>query len=241
MRCCPRLLKAVFTLFFFCAFLCRGLYAEEITLRLKDGVVLKGWALSEDEYGYSLAMGDSGGLVVRKTDVVSIDKKEERRPSSLATGESSGTCGGDYLEYALARSNVAAMLFRFLHHLRRDKDMLLAVLSDPQLEDMVMRQDIAGLQKNEKFSKILEYPAVRGTVLPVHLLDGTVKLLEITYILMRDQEMMELLSDANLLLAVCGLDSGLKLSLENKGKFSKFMNHPAVKKFIDTEVATWGE
>lgn len=52
--------------------------------------------------------------------------------------------------------------------------------------------------------------------------------------------MMELLSDADLMDAVYGLDSGINLSSENKVKFLKFMNHPAVKKFIDTEVATWG-
>lgn len=239
MRHFKRMLTAAVVLLFL-LMLADSIYAQKTTLHLKDGVVLNGQVLMEDKDTYSLAMGDSGGLVVRKADVVSIEEKEEKEPSPPTPTKTTGGCGGVFVEYSIARSDIAAMLSKFVRRVTQDKGMS-EVLSDPQLEAMVMRQDTVNLQKNEKFLKILDHPTVKETVLPAFLLKGTVKLLEITYILRRDKEMMEILSDAQLMAAIRERDNGISLSLKYKGKFLKFMNYPAVRKFIDSEVVTWGE
>lgn len=140
-------------------FVSRGLAAEEKIVRLKDGVVLRGVLLSQDNDIYRIKHGTLGVLSVEKSEIAAIEDPDPAA-ASAAVSSPAGEAGYKAYEQKILNS---PNVMESIRALAEDKSVM-EVLSDPELNAAILRRDIEYLQRNKKFLEFTNSPGVRRIV-----------------------------------------------------------------------------
>lgn len=129
-----------------------SLFAEEMLIKLKDGVVVRGEVVSMRDGIYTIRSKMLGEIAVRGSDVLSMSKIEDE----------SGVFPAD--RQRIERQIMSNPQFmQSVQNIAQDESVL-EMLSDPAIKSAIMRQDVEYLQQNKKFKQFMGNPAVQGLV-----------------------------------------------------------------------------
>jgi len=120
----------------------------EKVIKLKDGMILRGKIIFQDEETCKIQSVILGILSVKASDVVSVEDVAEA-PIPPARMEA----------YQKKIVNDPAVMNSVMA-LARDPEVV-DIISDPELKSAILRQDFNYLQNNEKFRKFSDNPSVK--------------------------------------------------------------------------------
>lgn len=135
----------LFLMFCFCA------HAEEMLIKCKDGVVVRGEVVSMQNGVYNVKSRTLGELSVHSEDVVSMTNVQEEAyaaPNQEAVKKQ-----------ILGNPEIMASI----QDLAKDQSVV-DMFSDPAVRAAIMRQDVEYLQQNEKFKQFMNKTSVQGIV-----------------------------------------------------------------------------
>lgn len=130
---------------------CTPVRAEEMLIKLKDGITLRGEVVSMQNGVYKIQSKMLGEVAVCGSDVLSIAKVEDT-PATTADKK--------IIERQITSN---PELMRSVQSLAREESVL-EMFSDTDLKAAIMRQDVEYLKKNDKFVKFMNNAAVQGIV-----------------------------------------------------------------------------
>ncbi len=138
----------IFLIFFA---LCPLVFSEEMVIKLKDGVVVRGEVVSMQDGIYKIKSRMLGEIAVRSCDVLSITMSEDVFDSAQD-------------KKTIERQIVSnPELMRSVQSLAQDESVL-EMLADPKLKAAIMRQDVEYLKQDKKFKKFMDHSAVKSIV-----------------------------------------------------------------------------
>ena len=144
--------------------------AEERVIRLKDGVVLQGEVIAKEGDVYKIQCRTLGVVLVKDSDIVAIEKPQSTAAALPAAANATTTAlppmaatTSPQAAYYQKKIMKNPALMQSVQSLAQDPRTV-ELLSDPQIRDAIMKQDVDYLRTNEKFLKFTNSTQVRNIV-----------------------------------------------------------------------------
>ena len=132
---------------------------SDITIRLKDGSVIKGQVLGQEGDKLRIMSTSLGLVAVKVSDIAGM---EGEKGDGAAAVSSSGIPPAQAKQLQdIIMNNPQTM--QSIEDLTKNKDVM-DIVSDPQIKDAIARQDLEYLRNNEKFNRFMNNPTVKGIV-----------------------------------------------------------------------------